>query len=264
MLDVLSRYAKAVLRATGVGTNSQGPAIQTDAQLSGLLDELDAELSRLMGIADKLHESWFTQMADKQIDATEGAYLKLGQPSADRLMGALKAFSRSGFEDVHNASRQAWLDEFRRVGAQLQDELKTEMVKALQDGIGQQDLANRISTNPLFRFENLPNPESAKRIYGSARLGELEALDRRANVIARDAISEASNRLHEKWTQEAGFTLYKNYNPLDGRTTDGCAEASKHAPMTLEQWDRWRAKSDNQGGRPPRLPLCRSQLIAVA
>lgn len=263
LLGLISQYARTILRSVGVATQGAGEAIVDDAQLERITQELDTHLAELLGQADVIHRNWFGDMADQTIVSTETAILNFGKPTADRLTGALEGFNARGLEEIYAASRNDWLNAIAASGNQLKDELTSELVKAQQDGIGQHELANRIANNPLFTFENLPSSEDARRIYGAARLGDLEALQRRANVIARDAVSEASNRLHVSWTQEAGFEYYINYNPLDGRTTPGCREASALAPMTLSQWDQWRAESDGQGGRPPRLPLCRSHLFAV-
>ena len=53
-------------------------------------------------------------------------------------------------------------------------------------------------------------------------------------------------------------SVYVNEDPMDDRTTEVCADASRQEPMTLAEW------SASRWGRPPRLRpfhLCRGVLV---
>ena len=261
---LLDQYSRAIIRAVGVGTDRTGIAVTT--QLQEITDSLDEQLRVLLGDGARAYEAAFQSMGEVMSKSMPRAYVEFGRTTADRVVAAWNSleFQEQQLPGVFQVGRNHWLNELQETGGSLRNAMQEELVKAQLDGVGQHELANRIAANPLFQFENLPNAENARKLYtAGGRLGENEALRHRANVIARDSISNAANRLHEQWTQAAGFELYINYNPLDDRTTEGCREASEQEPMTLEDWDNWRAESDGQGGRPPRWFLCRSQLMAV-
>lgn len=266
MQQLLDEYSKALIRIVGAGTNGRGPALSDEAQRIDVLQDLGHELEQLLGQGSKAWNFAYTVMGHGLRDGLIGAYLEFGRTTADRLAAAIGSFEESPEADTaFLIGRNKWLSELHKTGNGLVEAMNEELLAAELDGIGQHELANRIAINPLFRFENLPNPENARRLYtAGGRLGENEALQHRANVIVRDALAQASNKLNEKWTQEAGYSFYVNINPLDGRTTPACREASAAQAKTLEQWMRWRSKSDPAiGGLAPRHYLCRSQMFAV-
>jgi len=266
MQRLLDEYSKSLIRAIAAGTNGRGPAVPDEAQRLRILDDLGDELEQLLGEGSSAYTFAYTAMGHSMRDGLIATYLEFGRTTGDRLAAALEAFEEtSEAEAAWQLGRNKWISELKKTGSGLIEAMNEELLAAQVDGIGQQDLARRIATNPLFRFENLPNPENARRLYtAGGRLGQNQALEHRANVIVRDALAQASNKLHEKWTAAAGYELYVNINPLDGRTTPACREASLAQAMPLASWDRWRSKSQpNIGGRAPRHYLCRSQMFAM-
>lgn len=260
---ILDEYTRAILRSVGVSSSTRGEAFKTAKEVNVAIKELDAELRVLLRKAGVKHRKAFATLKSGQGQATLEAYSFFGKTTAGRVKAAVRAFDKQKLPGSFLQGRDRWLDEVNRVGTQLRDSMREKMVQAQLEGMGQHQLAQRIAADPLFRFENLPKPDNARAIYNAKGLGENVALRRRAEVIARDANSIAANRMHEEWTQAAGFKYYINYNVMDSRTTPGCREASKQPAKTLQEWDGWVAKSDSQAGRPPRWFQCRSQLMAV-
>ena len=256
MWALMDEYSKRIIQAVGVGTNGAGVALGP-GQLEGLLTTLDAELNALANGASALYTQAFDELQASVAESTLSAYVEFGTTTAERLQGAAESFSQRRLPGLFQAGHDQWMADAKRISEPLVDTMRRTLIRGELEGASQRQMGQWLLQESLFQFENLPNPATAEKLYtAGGRLGRNQALEHRANFIVRENIADTSNRMHERWTQEAGFELYINYNPLDSRTTDICEAASAHTAQTLEQWDATL-------GRPRRHMGCRSHLMAV-
>ncbi len=260
---LLSEYSQAIVSAVGAGTHPAGTAVRTTGELNRIGAEMDKQLRSMLSSADGVYKNNFTVLSNGLNDNTLGAYFSYGEPTVDRLRASFGAFQRRRVPGLFQSGRDNWMQELSGVGNGLKNRMRGHLTMGRLEGMGQRQVAQRIASDPAFSFQNLPgDPAKMEELFTrGGSLGTNEALRERANRIVRDANSETANRMHEGWTQEAfgEDALYVNINPLDGRTTKGCAEASRLAAMPLPKWDQ-QIFSDGQAGRPPRKFQCRSTL----
>lgn len=253
-----SEFGAAILTAVGGGTNAEGIAVANQAQLEQILGSLDERLADLLTGASDIYSQAFQASGQALYTETLGSHLVFGRTTQARLESAFGAFTDEGLQGVFQEGYDEWLASFEGNGQQLKESMRRHVARSSNEGMGQRQLAQNIAKDPLFQFENMPNPARAEEFYTQGgKLGKNLALEDRAQRVARDALANTSNRTYERWTTAAGFDYFVNYNPLDERTTDICESASEQQAMTLEQWDA------SPYGRPRRHHLCRSHLLAV-
>jgi hypothetical protein len=260
---VLEQYAEALMHVVASSTYPSGLAIRTDDELLAITKNLDEVLASMLRGQSALYLSGMTRIAEGIGHQMLDAYGVFGKSSVGRLQAATDAFVREG-QTVGSEGFRQWYGRFQEVGTSLRDQMQREIVRAKLTGMSQRELANAFIDLPGFDFANLPSiGERGMRIFTrGGRVGMSEALKNRAMMIARTELQAVTNDMHITWTKNAGFEKYINVNPMDERTTPGCAEASQQPAMTLEEWRRWMG-SDGQGGIPPRKPNCRSSLFAL-
>lgn len=261
---ILDEFTRDIVAVVAARSNGTGPGIATDEQLNQITEDMRQRLADAFAKAAPVYRDSFGAVANGLHGATLETYRLLGPRTAEDLRAAYESFKTTGFNTVYERGYQAWVQSFEQTGGDLLESMRRELVRGKVDGLTQRAIAKRIAANPDFQFKNLP-PVSDKYmnvLTMGGKLGENVALENRANAMARDATARASNRLHEAWTTEAGYRYFLNMNPLDSRTTPGCADASRQEAKTVEQWDEWGSKY-GVSGRAPRHYNCRSHMFAV-
>lgn len=260
--QILNQYAQDLIALIARASNAKGAAIPTREDVLAIMREADGALTRAIGTHSRLLDRALPKMIAGEARRMR-AYSSFGRATIGNINAAAKAFTPEA-RAIFNDGFRVWTDHFQGDGKRLISEMRKAVSEAALNGYDQRALANRLLRIPQFNFGNLPPlTDRGKALFSmGGRLGESDALVRRAHLIARTETTAIQNTMHIRWTKEAGFTHYVNINPLDDRTSVGCREASAESAKTLEEWESWTA-SDGQGGKPPRRPNCRSQFFAV-
>ena len=197
-------------------------------------------------------------LGQQEADALIVRWVEPEHPLEDRrrLLMAAKGFLTDHARKDFVPGFAKWAGRFRNAGGGLKEAMERELMNAQLYGWDQRTLAGRFVDIPEFSFKNLPKiDEQGRNIFTmGGKLGDSDALLRRAHMIARTELNGVAERMHETWTQEAGFTKYINLN--SDPVAAECIAANMKPPMTLEEWDA-------SLGRPPRHPNCDSGLMAV-
>jgi hypothetical protein len=260
---LLSQYVEAIVRSVATLTDTGERAITSDGQLRAILDTIDRRLAEMTASAGRLYTDATTRLAEGIGHQMLDTYGGFGRSTVGKLESATAAFQRDG-NLIGTAGFREWFRKFQEPGFQLRGLIEKDLTRAQVLGMSQTELANTLLRHPEFQFANLPPvTERGMTIFTrGGSLGESGALANRARVIARTELQGITVDMHLAWTKNAGFEKYINVNPMDERTTLGCAEASQQPAMTLAEWRGWMG-SDGQGGIPPRKPNCRSSLFAL-
>jgi len=262
--DLLAQYGAQVGRVLAAGTHPTGLAVRDRAEAEKMLREIDDQLEAMLGAQKQLFGQGFRKSVVITNERMAAMYRGLGvSPSRFRAASeALDDYARV-FAD---ASASRWVTEFRgAAGATLRQAIEGALVDAHAFRWDSRDLARALVQIPEFQFENLPPVgERGMRIFTlSGSLGESDALTRRAHMIARTELNTVANRDHLLWTQEVFGEGVKYVNVNSDPVAVECKEANEQPPMTLPEWDAWRA-SNGRGGRPSRHPHCDSGLMAIS
>jgi len=264
---MLNRYYADLARILATEANGHGPAIIAQKQIDGIIRSMTEEGNRVLAQNAELQKAVGKQAFSIEGGASMETYAVFGRASAEAIQQAQQQFAPAARAMIAGGPESGFATWTSTVTEQVAggiQSMREAMIFSKVHGLNSKGLAERMLQDPRFNFDNLPPvTDKGMAIFTrGGKLGEADALKNRAHMIARTETNAVQNRMHIGWTQAAGFELYINVNPMDDRTSIGCAEATLEKAKTEAEWNAWTG-SDGQSGVPPRLPNCRSSLMAV-
>lgn len=259
LMDRLSRRLILLLAAE---SNPTGVAIASDLAFEQIKREASLIVAQYMREAGTKYRAWYREQIVGLRDNLPGVYASFGRTTVDRLIGAREVFRARARGQLFESGFADWMQEFQGIGSALVKDMQESVVLAQYNGWDQRQLARELLSRGSFRYENLPKiTDVGTNLFNAGgRLGQNEAVTRRAYLNARTKLTAARNAANAVWAAEVGFETFMNFN-LDP-VSKQCREATAQGPMSVEEWQQWSAET-GYPWRAPRHPGCDSDMIAV-